>query len=214
MVKPSKNNDELNPRAVKTVGKKGFLLSRKRPILWGLLLLQLFLLFLLFPFLLVYVENDYLRQTVQDAPHLESPAEPRFYSYLDGLYWTLITPIAVNSNENWPKSDRGWLLVRISDVTKILTVGVGAGLVHDTMITGKIRRLSRLIYQRSRRSKDDDGRIEFESKQQQISSIINGQPPAFNGQRYTRSNGTNIKRDYQKEGDDEEDLPLFDSLTG
>ena len=129
--------------------------NKKRRILITLLAVQLLLLFVVFPLVILYFENEYVQPELEPDNGVELTSRLRpYYSYIDGLYWSLITPIALDSTDAWPQTRKGWLIVRVSDATKLLTIGVSARLLHDTIMNHKIRGIRRLRYIRNRRLKD------------------------------------------------------------
>lgn len=127
--------------------------TQKRRILVTLLAIQLFLLFVAFPLLMIHFENERVKSALESSQGEDLPGQ---YSYIDGLYWSLVTPIALKSREPWPQSSKGWLVVRISDAAKLLTIGVTVRLFHDIIISHKTRDIPRLGHMRNRRSKDDE----------------------------------------------------------
>ena len=131
--------------------------DKKRRILITLLAVLLLLLFVAFPLLILYFENAHVQPELEpdNGPVLTSQLR-RSYSYIDGLYWSLTTPIALGSKDAWPQSRKGWLMVRVSDAAKLLTVGVSARLLHDIVVNHKVRDIPRWRYIRYRRSRDDE----------------------------------------------------------
>lgn len=192
------------------ISADGLKRKKRRRILINLLALQVAMLFLLFPVLLVYIENDRLRQQFNLAGQTEFGVEREYYTYIDGLYWTLITPISLKSNDRWPASCQGWLLVRLSDATKLLTVGVTAGLMHDTVTTRQIQRFSHAFSNRSRRPDDevssapDIHRQQFSTPALTTLAAHSRERPFFLAQRFARGNGAVEKRITEEEDDDED----------
>ena len=123
----------------------------------AILILQLTLLFLVFPWLFIFFENEQTRQEIEEANGSDLSSEPRQdRSYINGLYWSLSTPITIGSDNAWPQTRNSRVLIRISDVIKLLTVGVIAGLLHHTMIIRKIQEFPRIRRFRYRRSEDEE----------------------------------------------------------
>lgn len=131
---------------------------KKRRILITLLAVQLLLLFLIFPLLIAYFESEYIQPEVEqgDEPELISNNLQPYHHYIDGLYWSLVTPISVSSTAAWPKSPQSWFIVRVSDVTKLLTIGVSARLLHDRIAHHKIQVRPHPNYFRHRRSRESE----------------------------------------------------------
>jgi hypothetical protein len=137
----------------------------------GLLGLQLLLLFLVFPLLFIHFENEQARQEIEAINGLDPTDELRpSPSFFDGLYWSLITPIKLDADHSWPKTSEGWTLVRVSDVTKVLTVGTAAGLFYDAIIWSKLQRLRAARSARYRRLEDEE-----------IAILLDGDRPDRNG---------------------------------
>jgi hypothetical protein len=127
--------------------------SKRRRLLIGLLAAQLLLLFLVFPLLFVYVENREPPAEPEAAEELNRL--PPTYSFIDGLYWSLITPIPLGSDPAWPQTAAGKALVRLSDATKLLAIGTGAGLLYETILRQKKQKQARMQYLRRGRPEDE-----------------------------------------------------------
>lgn len=131
--------------------------NKKRRILVTMLAVLLLLLFVAFPLLILYFENEHVQPDFEsDNRQVLTSQLRRSYSYIDGLYWSLTTPIALGSKDAWPQSRKGWFMVRVSDATKMLTVGVSTRLLHDIVVNHKVRDIPRWRYIRHRRSRDDE----------------------------------------------------------
>lgn len=94
----------------------------------GLFIAQVILLMLIFPALIVYFENRQIELEIDDGRGAGELRED--YNYIDGLYWSLLTPPNLDLESGWPQTPPGKILVRVSDVTKVLTVGVLAKLIY------------------------------------------------------------------------------------
>lgn len=152
---------------------------RKRCMLTSLLILQVTLLLIVFPWLFVYFENQ------ADSPELESPPEVELFnssgpspSYLDGLIWSLYTPLTLGPDETWPQKWPGQILVRVSDVTKLLTIGVGAALFHDTLTNRYVQKNPAIWYGRHHRRPASEEGEESEDRHAWILTV-NGQRLVF-----------------------------------
>jgi hypothetical protein len=117
-------------------------LSPRRRLLTGLLAVQLFFLFLVFPLLFVYFENK------EPEAAGELSQRPPAYSLIDGLYWSLITPVAPGPHPAWPQTAAGKTLVRISDTAKLLAIATGVGLLYETILTRRRQAPARRRYLR------------------------------------------------------------------
>lgn len=128
---------------------------KRRRFLAAVLILQLLLIFLVFPMLFIYFENDQARQKIEESKRADLLNEPhQDRSYINGLYWSLITPITIGSDDTWPQTRNSRVLIQISGVIKLLTVGVAAVLLRDLIIPHKIQDFLRIGHRRYRRSED------------------------------------------------------------
>ena len=133
----NKSSDQFTEQAPRQPSSK-----RRGYILFGLLSIQISLLFLIFPALIIHFENEWIAHEQGQTYGVDLPGEPdQFFSYIDGLYWSLLTPISLDSTQQGPQTRNGKLLVRISDATKLLTV-VTAGMFHYVMLVRKAQRYS------------------------------------------------------------------------
>lgn len=129
--------------------------SKRRRLLVALLGGQILLLFLIFPWLLVHFENEHNRQELPQANEM-TVAEPTLaHAYSQGLYWSLITPIRMDGDKTWPQSRNGRILVRVSDATKVLTIGTLARLFYDIITTRRMQPAIGIGYLRSRHRIDE-----------------------------------------------------------
>ena len=90
--------------------------KRKRNILIGLLSLQLLFLLLIFPLLFLHFENTKVRQELEASDKMSRLGESvQDRSFIDGLYWSLITPIPLSTNDNClkPRTGVSWLECRM-----------------------------------------------------------------------------------------------------
>jgi hypothetical protein len=128
-------------------------------MLTALLILQVTLLLAVFPWLFVYFENQADSPELEPATEIEALNGPRQSpTYLDGLIWSLYTPLTLGPDETWPQTRPGQILVRVSDVTKLLTIGVGAALFHDTLTNRHIQKNPVIWYgRRQRRPAGEEG---------------------------------------------------------
>jgi hypothetical protein len=148
--------------------------TKKRRILITLLGIQLCLLFLVFPLLILYFENEQPQPEFETADGIELSSQPgQPYSYINGLYWSLITPVALNSIDPWPQTGQGWFIVRLSDATKLLTVCTSVRLFHDILLARRSLEISPFHHIRKRRSKDE----EWDRPAFQPNPFLKRQPP-------------------------------------
>lgn len=132
---------------------------RKRRMLIALLFLQVTLLLVVFPWFFVYFENQADSPELEPATEIESlNSSRRSPTFLDGLIWSLYTPLTLNPDETWPQTRPGQILVRVSDVTKVLMIGTGAALLHDTLTHCHVQKNSIVWYvRRQRRPAGEEG---------------------------------------------------------
>ncbi len=119
--------------------------SRKKNFLYGFLIVQALLVFLIFPWLFQNVENGQIQRQVEQATGLEvvegeivctdteegvDCAIPRqFLDFQDSLYWSVITYGSIGYGDIAPLTNIGRLLAGIHGLMGVLTTGIIAGLV-------------------------------------------------------------------------------------
>jgi hypothetical protein len=107
-------------------------MRRYRRLLYTYLLVQLFLIVLVFPFLFINAENGRIQAEIEEATEvdLSSPQDQhQLLSYTDGLYWSLITAGSIGYGDITPKTNVGRVIAAFLGVMGVVTVGVVAGLV-------------------------------------------------------------------------------------
>lgn len=152
---------------------------KRRILLTILLIFQVTLLLVIFPWLFVYFENQ------TDPPQIGSRFEadllnktPVRPTYLDGLFWSLYTPLTLGLDETWPQTRPGQILVRASDITKVLMIGTGAALFHHALTHRHIQKGSVVWYiRRPRRPVSTEG----EEERYEWVMTVNGQCLIFHG---------------------------------
>ncbi len=104
--------------------------ERKRRLLYGYLILQVLLVFIVFPLVFMYFENGVIQQGIENSTTVDLPEEPKqFLGYLDGLYWSIITSASIGYGDVVPITSAGKITASVAGVMGVLTVGVIAGLV-------------------------------------------------------------------------------------
>lgn len=98
--------------------------------MYGYLLLQTLLILVIFPLLFINAENGKLQDQIENATKVELPEEQRrTFSYLDGLYWSLITAASIGYGDITPRTSVGRIIAAILGMSGVITVGVIAGLI-------------------------------------------------------------------------------------
>lgn len=115
---------------------------RKRQILLAaLLILPVTLLLIVSLWLFVSFENQAKSPQFKLIPQTELLNETRPQpDYLDGLIGSLHTPLALGPAEPRPQIRSSQILAKVSDVTKILTLGVAARLFHGPLTNRPIQK--------------------------------------------------------------------------
>lgn len=122
--------DALAPESMEYIRGERPPPRRKRQILLAtLLILPITLLLIVSLWLFVSFENQANSPQLKLIPQTELLNETRPQSnYLDGLIGSLHTPLALGPAEPKPHLRSGQILAKVSDVTKMLTIGVAARL--------------------------------------------------------------------------------------
>lgn len=103
-------------------------------LLAALLILPVTLLLIVSLWLFVSFENQANSPELKLIPQTELLNETRPQpNYLDGLIGSLYTPLALNPAEPWPQIRSSQILVKVPDVTKLVTTNLTTRLFHDTL---------------------------------------------------------------------------------
>ena len=102
-----------------------------RRLLYGYMLLQALLVLVVFPVLFINAENGELQRRIEEATSvsLEDEAAPQTLSYLDGVYWSIITAASIGYGDITPRTVVGQMIAATLGTMGVLTVGVMAGLI-------------------------------------------------------------------------------------
>lgn len=112
---------------------------RNRRILYGYLAVQFVLVFVVFPFLFVHAENGQIQETIETVTKKEIPDEPaRYYTYVDGLYWSLITAVSVGYGDIVPATTIGRFMSAFLGMLGVTSIGIIAGLVLEWITPRRI----------------------------------------------------------------------------
>jgi hypothetical protein len=102
---------------------------RSRRLLYGYLVLQLILVFAVFPLLFINAENGAIQDEAQKLG-VDLPKEGRrFFSYADGLYWSLITAASIGYGDITPQTSVSRVIAATLGIMGVITIGVIAGLI-------------------------------------------------------------------------------------
>lgn len=103
---------------------------RKRHILHAYLILHVLLVTVVFPWLFIWAENGALQDQIEELTQAEiQQRNVQFFSYSDGLYWSVITAAAIGYGDITPKTTIGRMIASVLGVLGVITIGVIAGLL-------------------------------------------------------------------------------------
>lgn len=103
---------------------------RNRWWLYAYLMAQVLLIVVVFPYLFINAENGALQRQVEQLADVEIGDEGyRLFSYLDGLYWAVITAGSIGYGDITPYTAIGKVIAGVLGTMGVITVGVIAGLV-------------------------------------------------------------------------------------
>lgn len=103
---------------------------RNQRILYGYLALQALLVLVIFPYLFINAENGVLQPQVEKLTDVKIGDEGyRLFSYMDGLYWSIVTAASIGYGDITPVTTTGKLIAAVLGTMGVVTIGVIAGLV-------------------------------------------------------------------------------------
>jgi hypothetical protein len=103
---------------------------RNRSLLRAILILQAVMIFVVFPVLFINAENGRLQRQIEAATKLDIHTEQyEQYSFLDGVYWSVITAFSIGYGDTVPHTWLGKLLAMLLGIMGVLTTGIIAGLI-------------------------------------------------------------------------------------
>jgi hypothetical protein len=107
-------------------------IQRIRRFLYAYLVLYVILVTIVFPFLFINAENGALQNKIEQTAEVDMPEERRqFFSYADGLYWSLITAGSIGYGDITPITQVGRIIAATLGVMGVITVGVITGLILE-----------------------------------------------------------------------------------
>ncbi len=113
---------------------------RRRQMLYNYLLVQVALVFVVFPLLFMYAENGALSEKIEDLSGKDLPEERRSrYDYSEALYWAIITGASIGYGDITPHTAIGRIMASILGASGVVTVGVVGGLVITWITPRRLR---------------------------------------------------------------------------
>lgn len=110
---------------------EGHRARRRRRILYAYLVIQALMVTLVFPWLFVNSENGRIQAEVAEAVdvNLESGSQRQSLTYVDGLYWSVVTATSIGYGDITPRTNVGRGIAATLGTMGVITIGVLAGLV-------------------------------------------------------------------------------------
>lgn len=107
-------------------------MQRNRRFLYGYLIVYVILVTVVFPFLFINAENGAIQAQIEATTEMDIPEEQRqFFSYADGLYWSVITASSIGYGDIAPVTLVGRIIAATLGVMGVITVAVIAGLILE-----------------------------------------------------------------------------------
>lgn len=103
----------------------------RRHVLYAYLIVQTLFVTVVFPLLFINAENGRIQREIQEAVNIDvdqTTARQRL-SYMDGLYWSIITAASIGYGDITPRTAVGRMIAATLGTIGVLTVGVMAGLI-------------------------------------------------------------------------------------
>jgi hypothetical protein len=113
--------------------------QRNRRVLYAYLIVQAFLVLLVFPLLFINAENGAIQREVEELTEVELGDEGyRLLSYPQGVYWAIITATSIGYGDVTPTTTTGRIIAVVLGTMGVVTVGIFAGLVLDWVTPRRI----------------------------------------------------------------------------
>ncbi|HEX6384917.1 MAG TPA: potassium channel family protein [Anaerolineae bacterium] len=106
--------------------------QRNRRFLYGYLILQALLIFLVFPLLFINAENKAIQKRIEELTEVDlSPPEEgiQLLDFNDALYWSIITAASIGYGDVTPRTEVGRVIAATLGLMGVITIGVIAGLI-------------------------------------------------------------------------------------
>lgn len=127
---PSMTDAELRRLKNRTYLYEMRRVDQNRRYLYIYLVFQIVLIGVVFPLLFIHAENEALQQYIRRSAQSIVQSQPQqSLSYLDGLYWAIVTAMSIGYGDITPITGLGKLLAGILGVLGVLTTSVIAGLI-------------------------------------------------------------------------------------
>lgn len=110
---------------------------RNRRLLGAFLLLQLVFILIVFPLLFINAENGAIQNAIEETAEVDledDPTLPQNLSYVDGVYWALITASSIGYGDVTPRTNTGRIIAATLGVMGVITTGLLAGLILSLLV--------------------------------------------------------------------------------
>lgn len=106
--------------------------KRNRRIMFGYLIIQAFLIVVVFPLLFINAENGRIQRAVENLADIELGDDGYIpYTYMQGLYWSTVTASSIGYGDLTPVTNTGRMIASVLGTMGVVTIGILAGLLLD-----------------------------------------------------------------------------------
>ncbi len=134
-----RQNDELSRLQYRANSYEIRRVRRSRRFLYGYLIVQAFLVLIIFPYLFINAENGKLQSQVEELTDVQLGDEGyQLISYSEGLYWAIVTASSIGYGDVTPTTTTGRIIAGTLGTMGVITVGILAGLVLDWITPRRI----------------------------------------------------------------------------